>query len=429
MSAEDEQADRHDGDRVTSGTMRAIAVSRDSAPWLDDVTAGEATHDHLMLADRLAAVETLTAGLAHEINNPLTYMLINVESVLRRLRVFAACPASSDVAEELSASLPSFVESLEQTLHGMKRVREVVRNLMTFSRGGVGPSTLVDVRGVAESAAQMSLHEVVHRARLVRDLREVPPVMANEGALGQVFLGLIINAAQAIPLGDARDNEVRVATCTDDHGNVVIEVSDTGAGIPADVLPRIFDPFFTSKVAERAAGLGLSIAYGTVRRFGGDILVSSTPGHGTTFRVLLPVAKGWRKSDSTPPGDTKVVERRRVLIVDDEILVGESLARMLTDIADVTVVVEATRVLQMLAAGERWDTILCDLLMPEMSGIDLYRETLRVAPDAAPSIVFMTAGAFTQHAQAFLESVSNQCLDKPFDIAKVRSLVTRPSKG
>jgi signal transduction histidine kinase len=423
---EDEQPDRSDAERATSATMRAAAVT---GSWLEDdgsepLDPEGDSHDRRLLADRLAAVETLAAGLAHEINNPLTYTLINVESVLRRMRVLVASPPSAVVADEVLSSLPSFVESLDQTLHGMRRVREVVRNLMTFSRGGMGPSKPVDVRSLVESATQMALHEVVHRARLVRDLREVPPVMANEGALGHVFLSLIVNAAQAIPLGDARENEVWVATRQDDEGLVVIEVRDTGEGIPSHVLPRIFDPFFTSKGQDKAAGLGLSVAYGTVRRFGGDIQVSSTPGLGTTFRVLLPPVKGWRHRDAIP-SDPGVTPRRRVMVVDDERMVGESLARTLTDVADVTVVTEAAEAVRMLAEGERWDAILCDLLMPEMSGIDLYRETLRIAPDAAPSIVFMTAGAFTQHAQAFLESVNNPCLEKPFDIGKLRSLVAR----
>ncbi len=424
--------ERPEDERATSATMRAAPVTgsfleddRSETRAADEALADEG--GRRVLAERLVAVETLAAGLAHEINNPLTYTLINVESVLRKMRVLAAAPPSPSVAEEVLESLPSFVESLDQTLHGMRRVREVVRSLMAFSRGGVGPSKITDVRSLAESATQMALHEVVHRARLVRDLREVPPVMANEGALGHVFLSLIVNAAQAIPVGDARENEVRVATWQDDDGFVVIEVSDTGAGIPDDVLPRIFDPFFTSKGPDKASGLGLSVAYGTVRRFGGDIQVTSRLGEGTTFRVLLPPVKGWRLRDTQPASEHSVSARKRVLVVDDERMVGESLARTLTDLADVTVLTEASEVVRRFAQGERWDVVLCDLLMPEMSGIDLYRETLRVAPEAAPSIVFMTAGAFTPHAQAFIESVNNACLEKPFDIGKLRSVVARSS--
>ncbi|MGH7437191.1 MAG: hybrid sensor histidine kinase/response regulator [Polyangiaceae bacterium] len=428
---DEDDPNRLTDERATSATMRAASVT---GAWLEEDTRdglaedredASGAHDRRILADRLSAVETLAAGLAHEINNPLTYTLINVESMLRRMRVLAAAPPSAALADEMTAALPSFVESLDQTLHGLRRVRQVVRSVMTFSRGGIGASKPVDVRGLVESATQMALHEVVHRARLTRDLREVPPVMANDSALGHVFLGLIVNAAQAIPLGDARENEVRVSTRVDDDGQVVIEVSDTGAGIAPDVLPRIFDPFFTSKGTDKASGLGLSVAYGTVRRFGGDIKVSSVLGVGTTFRVVLPPVKGWRGRDAAPPGEAGVAERRRVIVVDDERMVGESVARTLRDVADVTVVTEAAAVVQMLADGQRWDSILCDLLMPEMSGIDLYRETLRIAPDAAPSIVFMTAGAFTPHAQAFLESVSNPWLEKPFDIGKLRSLIAR----
>jgi signal transduction histidine kinase/CheY-like chemotaxis protein len=387
----------------------------------------EELRERRMLEDRLAAVETLAAGLAHEINNPLTYTLINVENVLRRMRALAASSETEDVARELVSALPAFVDSLDQTLHGMKRVREVVRGLMTFSRGGASPARLVDARGIAESAIQMSLHEVVHRARLVRDLREVPPVYANEAALGQVFLSLIVNAAQAIEFGDPRDNKVTVSTRTDETGSVVVEVTDTGAGIEPEVLPRIFEPFFTSRGPDNASGLGLSMAYGTVRRFGGTINVASVPGKGTSFRVVLPPARGWRNEDAPLQGERQVGARRRVLIVDDDVRVGRSLAKTLEDVAEVMVVTDASAVVERLTAGERWDTILCDLLMPEMSGIDFYREALRIAPDAASSIVFMTAGAFTRRAQEFLASVSNPCLEKPFDVARLRRLVTRTS--
>src|SRR5258708_7197491 len=208
-TGEDEEPDRLAGERATSGTLRAAAVT---GSWLEDDSRdppaedASGAHERRLLVDRLSAAESLAAGLAHEINNPLTYTLINVESVLRKMRGLAACPPSAAVADEMVASLPSFVDSLDQTLHGMRRVRQVVPNLMTFSRGGVGPSRPGDVRGLVESATQMALHEVVHRARLVRDLREVPPVLAHEGALAHVFLALMRHPRQAIPPAAARGN-------------------------------------------------------------------------------------------------------------------------------------------------------------------------------------------------------------------------------
>jgi CheY-like chemotaxis protein len=306
-------------------------------------------------------------------------------------------------------------------------VREVVRNLMTFSQGGVESTGLVDVRGVAEASIQMALHEVVHRARLVRDLGEVAPVLASEARLAQAFLGLIVNAAQSIPEGDPRSHEVRVRTRTDGT-NVVFEVSDTGAGIRPEVLPRIFDPFFTSKRTGEGSGLGLSVCYGTVKRFGGEIEVTSVAGSGSTFRVVLPSARGHALVASKTSGRDAQV-RARVLVVDEDALTGEGLARALEDVADVAVVQSGYELLDRLVRGERWDLLLCDLMMTEMSGMDLYREILRAAPDAAAQIVFMTTGAFTPHARAFLDSVGNACLEKPFDVAHVRSLIARSERA
>jgi CheY-like chemotaxis protein len=272
----------------------------------------------------------------------------------------------------------------------------------------------------------MAMHEVVPRARLVRSLAEVAPVMGSEAQLAQVFLSLIVNAAQSIPNGDARRHEVRVTTRMDE-GNVVVEVSDTGAGIAPEVLPRIFDPFFTSRGVGEGTGLGLSVCYGTIQRHGGEITVASEPSRGSTFRVALPPAAAWRNEPAPPTGRGTSL-KKRVLVLDDDALIGQGISRALDDIAEVTVLADPPAVLERLANGERWDTVLCDSSMSDMSGIDLYREVLRVAPDAASRVVFMTAGAFTPHVRAFLDSVGNECLEKPFDVAKIRKLVSRPDR-
>jgi PAS domain S-box-containing protein len=391
-----------------------------------DVTERDEARQTLLQNDRLAAIGTLAAGAAHEINNPLTYAMINSEHVLRQLRIIVAEAGPAANSPDVTVLLPALLESLVQAVHGMTRIREIVRNLMTFSQGTVEARSLVDVRSVVESSIQMALHEIVHRARLVRDLAEVPPVEANEARLGQVFLNLIVNAAQAIPEGDARRHEVRIATRTDEAGNVLVEVGDTGVGIPPDVLPKIFDPFFTSKRPGEGVGLGLSISLGTVKSLGGDILVTSDVEQGgTVFRVVIPSAKGWRAGHAASQRETAPVERKRVLVIDDDWRVGAALERALSGVADVEATVDARAAVKRMASGERWDVILCDLLMPEISGMDLYREALRIAPDAAACIVFMTAGAFTSKARAFLEGVRNPRLEKPLDMGQLRSLIAR----
>jgi PAS domain S-box-containing protein len=403
------------------GRPAAVIVAR-------DITERAEFQHQLLQRDRMAALGTLSAGVAHEINNPLTYLLVNLEHVLRRLR---AAGASDDPIAELArgsnggSGLPGLAQSLQQAIEGANRVKQIVRDLLTFSQGNVEHHGMVDVRGIVESAAQMAWHEIRHRARIFKSMAEVPPVEANEARLGQVFLNLLINAAQAIPEGQADRHEVRVVTRTDDKGNAVVEVSDTGVGIAPESMPRIFDPFFTTK-GESGTGLGLSISHGTVKALGGEIQVASTPGQGTTFRVILPPAKRWR--GPTPPTDSGAQTRRRVLVIDDERLVGEAIARSLSDDNEVSVVTDAGAALARIAAGERFDVILCDLMMPVMTGMDLYAEMMRSAPKLAAHVVFMTGGAFTPRARAFLESVVNPCLEKPLDMGKLRSLVARAGR-
>jgi PAS domain S-box-containing protein len=414
-----------------STEMTAVPLAFDGAPAIAvvarDVTERNEIQAQLLRADRMAALGTLAAGVAHEINNPLTYLLVNVEHVLRRLRALAASDSPLDELEKDDASdiIGGYVMSLSQAVEGANRVRQIVRDLMTFSQGNVEQRGLVDVRGVVESAIQMAWHEIRHRARLVKSLSEVPPVEASEARLGQVFLNLLVNAAQAIPEGHANEHEVRVATRTDEEGRVVVEVSDTGAGIEAEALPRVFDPFFTTKAAGAGTGLGLSISHGTVRSLGGDLTVTSERGTGTTFRVVLPAAKAYLRAAPAHARELRPAAKKRILVIDDEPLVGHAVARVLSDECDVKVMSSAREALDALKRGDRYDVILCDLMMPVMTGMDLYAEVVRTAPGVAARFVFMTGGAFTQRARAFLESVSNPYLEKPLEMSKLRSLVAR----
>jgi signal transduction histidine kinase len=406
---------------VIDGVDTVIVVGR-------DVTERAEFEQQLVQRDRMAALGTLSAGVAHEINNPLTYLLVNLEHVLRRLR--AACASDDPVAELASApeGLNGLTRSLQHAVEGANRVRQIVRDLLTFAQGNIEQRGLVDVRGIVESATQMAWHEIRHRARLTRSLAELPPVEANEARLGQVFLNLLVNAAQAIPEGHADRHEVRVATRTDDQGRAVVEISDTGVGIAAEHMPRIFDPFFTTK-GESGTGLGLAISHGTVKAAGGDIQVTSSPGEGTTFRVILPAAKRWRSAAPASSPEIRALMRRRVLVVDDERLVGEAIARSLSEDNDVEVVTEASHALERIGAGKKYDIVLCDLMMPVMTGMDLYAEIMRTEPKLGGRLIFMTGGAFTPRARAFVESIVNPCLEKPLDMAKLRSLVARAGAG
>jgi signal transduction histidine kinase len=203
--------------------------------------------------------------------------------VLRELR---ESPAPAGDAERWQEAH----QALEEALQGADRVRRIVADLKTFSRSGAGSRKRVDVHRVLDSSLTLAEGLVRQRARVVKDYGAPPAVLADETRLGQVFLNLLVNAAQAIPEGHASQHEIRLRTGVDSRGRALVSVSDTGAGIPPEVRPHIFEPFFTTKEVGEGTGLGLSICHGFVQELGGDILVRSTPGQGTTFEVLLPPA-------------------------------------------------------------------------------------------------------------------------------------------
>jgi CheY-like chemotaxis protein len=324
-------------------------------------------------------------------------------------------------------------------------MRHIVRMLMRFAHGDVEHRTLLDPRAVLNAAAELALHEILPRARLVKQIGELPPIEASEAHLGEVFLQLLVNAAQAIPEEDrepvdrqagraaplaGRDrHEVRVAAWTDARGMIVVEVADTGVGIPPEDLARVFDPFFTTRATGQGEGLGLSFVHGVVTELGGHVEVTSIVGKGSAFRITLPPARGWRRPSSAAMRVAPQKERTRVLVIDDDPLVAEAMALALRDENDVTVMTRAREAAAALAAGARFDTILCDLHMPDMSGMDLYADILRTAPEVAGAIVFLSGGGSTPRARAFVEGVGARCLEKPLDGRELRELVRGKYRG
>jgi CheY-like chemotaxis protein len=277
-----------------------------------------------------------------------------------------------------------------------------------------------------ESSLRMAWNEIRHRARLIKLYGVVPNVEANEGRLGQVFLNLIVNAAQALPEGHAEQNEIRVSTRLH-GGRVVIEVSDTGAGISPEIIGRIFDAFFTTKGVGVGTGLGLAICHRIVTDMDGELTVDSTVGKGTTFRVVLPIASQAAIEEAAPSAEPISVpgRRGRILVVDDEEIVLRSVQRLLSKEHDVVAVVKAKAALSLCADGETFDVILCDLMMPDMTGMDLHGELSRVAPKQAGRMIFMTGGAFTAKAWNFLADPAREHVEKPFSPTTLRAVVRR----
>jgi PAS domain S-box-containing protein len=393
------------------GRSVVLAVGR-------DVTEHVRSQAQLMVSDRMVSVGMLAAGVAHEINNPLFAVTANLEVASRDLDALIARVGGSVDVDELR-------EELSEARMAAQRVREIVRDLKIFSRSEDEQRAAVDIHAVLESTLRMAWNEVKHRARLVRDYGEVLPVFANEARLGQVFLNLVVNAAQAIPTGEADQNEIRVVTrMSDDRDRLVIDVVDTGPGIPPEILAKLFTPFFTTKPIGEGTGLGLMICQRIVNEVGGSIEVDSEVGVGTTVRVSLPVAtEASTERSEEPPAVVVSARRVRILVVDDDAVVGRAVKRGLSGAHDVELFTAAREALARIEAGERYDVILCDLMMPVMDGAQLYHEIQRVAPELVERIIFMTGGAFTAAAREFLDTVANPRIDKPFDLDTLRALV------
>ena len=392
----------------------AVAVYR-------DVSREKTAQEQLMISDRMASVGMLAAGVAHEINNPLGAALLNLEIVHE---LMAAAPAKRNEHE--------LEEAMADARSAVARVREIVADLRIFSRHEDPSAVRADVRRALESSARMAWSEIRHRARVVKDYHSAPLVDGSEARLGQVFLNLIVNAAQAIPEGHVDKHMIRLSTRTDERGMAIVEVSDTGAGIGPDALSSLFSPFYTTKPPGIGTGLGLPICQRIVSQLGGKIEVESELGKGATFRVVLPPA---RRSDvapapvaiaSRPPLSHR---RGKVLVVDDEPMLGSAIRRVLSSQHDVVTTTRAVDALEHLRSGATFDVIFSDLMMPQVTGMELFQRISKEFPEQAQRMVFLTGGAFTQAARDFLAKVPNRTLEKPIDRNGLLALVNERVKA
>jgi PAS domain S-box-containing protein len=382
-----------------------------------DVTERREMYARMAVADRMVSVGTLAAGVAHEINNPLAYVIGNLELLARELPAMVA-GTSRFPPQEMSAIVADARD-------GAVRVAAIVRELRALSRTDDASKGPIDLEPVLASCLKMVGNELRHRARVFTSIpADLPPVEANASRLGQVFLNLLVNAAHAIPDGRGDAATIRVRAYAE-SGNVIVEVADTGVGIPPHVIGRIFDPFFTTKPIGQGTGLGLPISHEIVRSVGGSIDVESTPGAGTTFRVVLPASQRTPVAVERRAAAAVTSNRARVLVIDDEPAVGRSIQALLTPELGVSHVTRGTEALAKIAAGERYDAVLCDVMMPEMSGIELFLELQRCDPALARRVVFLTGGAFTDQARDFLASAEHPPLEKPFTESQLRAAIER----
>lgn len=385
-----------------------------------DITERKSVEANLQWTERMVAIGTLAAGAAHEINNPIAYILLNLGIISARLDTLknAVPPA---VAADLG-------RLLRETREGAERVRDIVRDLRMLSRPPHEERlTLVDLKAAVEAAVHMAQHEIKGRARLTQTYEDTFWVEACESRLAQLFLNLLINAAQAIPESGAEaEHEIRVTVRKGPGGRAIVEVSDTGSGIAASNLDRIFDPFFTTKPVGLGTGLGLAVCHGIVRSLGGDIAVASELGRGTTFRVSLPL-----KPPPSDAADERASEtpwprpRARILVMDSEPAVAASLSALLSEEHEVVATSSGLEALALLTEpGDRFDVILSDLTMPDLSGAEVFERIRSARPELADRFIFMSGGVVTPSSLEFLVAARSAHLEKPFTPARLLALIS-----
>jgi signal transduction histidine kinase/DNA-binding response OmpR family regulator len=403
------------------------AAGRRALVYVRDVTEERDSEVRRLQSEKLASIGMLAAGVAHEINNPASFVLANTEALGGLLRLMED-KLRNDLAAARKLGLKELLFEamaiVQESKEGMARIHRIVRDLHAFSRIDHDPTGSTDVNASVESAITMLRNELRYRAQVERILEATRPVRASSARLGQVFLNLILNAAHALKEGELKRNRIAVRSY-DEEDHVVVEVEDNGQGIPPEVLPRIFDSFFTTKPPGLGTGLGLSISREIVRASGGEILAESTPGQGSLFRVRLPISPDALAPAPETPAPMPGRRRRRLLAVDDEVLLLKAYRRMLIDHHDLEMAVGGAEALRMLEEDRGFDVVLCDLQMPEVSGAEVYREVARRWPGLEQRFIIITGGAFSPEARKFLEEGLATCLNKPFQLEEILELIER----
>jgi signal transduction histidine kinase/CheY-like chemotaxis protein len=407
--------------RVTRDAQRLEHLSDTLARQVDERTRElMQTRDNLVRSERLAGLGRLSASIGHEINNPLSYVIGNLNYVC------------DELGDDQSVRQDALIESaVRDALGGAERIRKIVSELRAFNLSSERDARrVVDVEEALETATKLARSELRHRARLKRDCQAIPKVMADSTKLTQVFVNVLVNAAQAIPEERMARGEavITLKTRTLSENRVAIEISDTGTGIRDEVRHRLFEPFFTTKPSDRGTGLGLFVSLGIVTGFGGTIEVDSRIDEGTTVRIILPAWHGVEPAPETGPRvSLRTLENRRLLVVDDDVLVARTLARQLSG-HDVEVVSSGQAALDRLGLdGPGFDLVLCDLMMPDMTGMDVYETVEERHPALADRFVFISGGGVTERSRQFLETHADRVLPKPIDSRQLCELLLRTS--
>jgi signal transduction histidine kinase len=389
--------------------MRRVGEQAERLVLAEQARAEAETTTQVMRAQHLASLGQLAAGAAHEINNPLFYILANIGTIEKRIRR----------GEDTSGR--DLLEAAQDALIGAKQIQRIVRDLKTYTRVDHEERGPVDVSEVIHTVLKMADNETRHRAKVECEIIGDTTAMASRSRLGQVLLNLVINAAQAIPDGRADENHIliRAERLAD---RVVIEVRDSGVGIPPELLEKVTQPFFTTKPVGVGTGLGLSACVNLVDGLNGTFVLESELGVGTIARIELEASDESASPRESYEGLDEPRGSAAVLVIDDDEMVSRALCRMLAR-HEVTVASSGEEALEMLADGFEPDLILCDLMMPNMTGMEVYAVVAERYPALTRCFAFISGGAFSPSARQFLADFDGLLVSKPFSEVELHELL------
>ncbi len=361
--------------------------------------------------NKWASVGRLAAGMAHEINNPLAYIMGNLALI------------KDDLVNDPSPpeERPEQLAMLGDAMVGLEQIRDIVRDLQVFSRTRRAKKQTFDLEAALRSAVKIVSAQVGRDLLFREEFSEIPQVIANEGKVGQVLLNLLINAAQSSI--EASETEITIRTLVDDDF-VCIEVEDLGSGVPSELQEQIFEPFFTTKEVDQGTGLGLAISREIAEQHGGQLAIDSNYKRGARFRLSLP--KGSEDDLAAPKKDSAQPSRAlRILYVDDDQAIQVLASRSLGKTHALTVVGDGAEAKEQLQASQDFDVIVLDLQLPKISGSEFYAWLERNHPHLTERVLIMSGGPTSAHAADFLADHVSQTLSKPASLEDIEQAILR----
>jgi PAS domain S-box-containing protein len=423
---------------VASGRSKEIdlgvlIVGRDLSERMEIEKQRRILERRLYQADKLASLGQITAGIAHDINNPLAWAISNLSlleayiaplqklvSEYRGQGIKSGSGADAEILKEIDENL---IDLVKESVQGVRRIRDIIRDLKMFSRIDVAQEAMTDINEALETSLRMVRNQVDQRAKLVKKYDKLPETYINFGKIGQVFLNLLTNAVRSFETLDVEQNVITLRTWAEGD-EIFAGIRDNGRGIPPELQQKIFEPFYTGSTSEGGTGLGLTIAMDALKILGGGLELSSEVGVGTEFTVRIPVlpclndlVKVAEKKPSVPP-----LHRPKILIVDDEAALVRSLKRSLARRWNVLTACSVDDAVKILAETSV-EAILCDVMIPGKSGTTLFAQTKKLYPGLERRIIFMTGGVFAEQEKAVLDNISNPIIEKPFDMEEIENLL------